>query len=336
MKDFDVDFVVAWVDGNDKDWIAKRKKYDGGKTDVVRYRDYGFLNYWFRAVENYAPWVHKIYLVTDNQIPDWLDTKNDKVEVVDHKEIIDKKNLPTFNSSAIEINLYKIKGLSEHFVYFNDDMYLNAPVKKTDFFSKQGLPRDCASQNAIMPVEDFDHIWVNNIGVINRNFKKKDVLKKNFFKFFNYKYGYFNILSLLLIPWPRFTRFMDPHIPISILKSEFERVATINQDLFKKTSANKFRSITDCTIWLVRYYQLVEGKFKPRSQFIGKKYRIDTPQKIIKDIQESKHKLICINDFEMEEEIFDETMTSIGAAFENKLSQKSEFEKNEEEGNAKI
>lgn len=89
-----------------------------------RYRDYGTFNYWFRMVEMHAPWVNNIYLITNGQRPKWLNVNHPKLKWVRHEEFIPKEYLPTFNASAIEMNIHRIDGLSENFVLFNDDMYL--------------------------------------------------------------------------------------------------------------------------------------------------------------------------------------------------------------------
>ena len=124
----DVDLVYLWVNGNDPEWQAKRNACIGtaetqrGVNCKGRYADNDELKYSLRSVAQYAPWIHKIYIVTDNQVPLWLDTSNPKVRIVDHKEIMPEICLPCFNSAVIEHFLYNIPGLSEHFLYANDDM----------------------------------------------------------------------------------------------------------------------------------------------------------------------------------------------------------------------
>ncbi|MBX4777370.1 capsular biosynthesis protein, partial [Klebsiella sp. CVUAS 10191.3] len=131
----DIDFVVLWVDSDDRRWQNDFLHYKTIYSDTYklaitpsRFRDMGLFKYWFRAVENYAPWVRKVHLVTCGQVPTWLDKSYHKINLVPHSDIIDEKYLPTFNSRAIEVNIHKIKDLSEQFVYFNDDMLLNAPI----------------------------------------------------------------------------------------------------------------------------------------------------------------------------------------------------------------
>ena len=104
-----IDFVIIWVDGNDKQWQAEKAKYDGktvtNANSEVRFRDWDNLQYWFRGVEKFAPWVNKIHFVTWGHLPKWLDTTNPKLNIVNHKDYIPSKYLPTFNSHTIELNL---------------------------------------------------------------------------------------------------------------------------------------------------------------------------------------------------------------------------------------
>lgn len=110
MENYDIDFVILWVDGNDENWINEKKKYEKekGKNDdarVVRYRDWNNLQYWFRGVEKFTPWVRKIHFVTWGHIPQWLDTSNPKINIVKHTDFIPKEYLPTFSCYPIELNI---------------------------------------------------------------------------------------------------------------------------------------------------------------------------------------------------------------------------------------
>lgn len=141
----DIDLVYLWVNGGDPKWIAKRDASIGRPTNqqencAGRYIDNGDLKYSIRSAEKYAPWIRKIFIVTDDQVPEWLDTSNPRVKIVDHKEIMPAECLPCFNSALLEQFLYRIPGLSEHFLYSNDDMYFNQPVKPENFFAADGLP----------------------------------------------------------------------------------------------------------------------------------------------------------------------------------------------------
>ncbi|TGD18607.1 sugar phosphotransferase [Levilactobacillus suantsaiihabitans] len=329
---FDIDFVVTWVNGRDKNWLKKYNHYSSQDTldeKDARFRDFYIFRYWFRAVEKFAPWVHHVYLVTDEQIPSWLDVANPMITVVDHREIIDSKFLPIFNSSAIELNLHKIPGLAEHFVYFNDDMFLNRKTQPADFFSKQGLPKDTAGLNAIQPMYDFDYIHENNIRIINQNFNKKDVMRKQFFKFINPVNLELNIYTILLFFWPKFTRFFDLHYPYSILKSQMSQVIKKNKDAYLRTMNDRFRSKNDVTIWLVRYYALVQGKFSVRTPRVGKIYDLYTKSREAeKDIEYGKHKMIVINDnSKIDDTMFLEISEILREKLKERYFDKSSFEK---------
>ena len=133
-----IDFVIPWVDGSNLEWCKQKNEYSPSQeTDCGenRYRDMGLLRYWFRAVETYAPWVNKVHFITWGHLPQWLNTDCKKLNIVNHKDYIPEKYLPVFSSHPIELNIHRIKGLSEQFVYFNDDMFLNGRVEE-NFFEK--------------------------------------------------------------------------------------------------------------------------------------------------------------------------------------------------------
>ena len=148
-----VDVVIAWVDGADPEHRARRKRYladPGGDAELERaahderrFSDNDEIRFCLRSIRNYAPWARTIWLVTDNQFPAAIDrtkAERDNIRVVDHREIFRgyEQLLPTFNSYAIETMLWRIDGLADRFLYFNDDMMLVGPVEPTDFFSNEG------------------------------------------------------------------------------------------------------------------------------------------------------------------------------------------------------
>jgi Stealth protein CR2, conserved region 2/Stealth protein CR1, conserved region 1 len=148
-----IDVVIAWVDGRDRKHRAKRNRYltdPGGDAEPERdahcgrrFSDNDEIRFCLRSIRNYAPWVRTIWLVTDNQVPAAIDrgrAERDNIRIVDHREIFRgyQQLLPTFNSLAIESMLWRIEGLADRFMYFNDDMMLVGPVEPTDFFSHDG------------------------------------------------------------------------------------------------------------------------------------------------------------------------------------------------------
>lgn len=325
-----IDFVITWVDQADEKWLNKFNHFSNNKKDGnnERFRDYNTLRYLFRSIDKFAPWVRNVFLVTDEQIPEWLNLDNPKIKVIFHDKIISSKYLPTFNSNVIDLGLVNIMGLSDYFVYFNDDMFLNAPVKKTDFFSEKGEPKDSLVFNTIMPSEDFDHIFVNNISLINSLYSKKKVMKSLFLKLFNFKNMEYNFLNILLAPFPRFSRFLDPHIPISFRKDTIQSVLDKYPEILESTNANRFRSKNDYSIWLFRYIKMLSGSFSVRYVHFGKGYQLYQIEQISKDIKSGKHKILNINDSEkVSDSEFRKLTKALVAMFDEKLNEKSPFEK---------
>ena len=143
---FEIDLVYLWVDGSDPVWLTKKQQVTGIISDQSetnnkgRYINNDELRYSLRSVERYVPWVRKIFIVTDNQCPDWLDRDHPKIRVVDHREIMPEEALPCFNSSVIEYFLHRIPGLADRFLFANDDMFFNQSLSPEFFFDEQGIP----------------------------------------------------------------------------------------------------------------------------------------------------------------------------------------------------
>lgn len=325
-----IDFVVTWVDGSDKKWAEKRNEYSDKPVNPSRFRDWGFLKYWFRSIEKYAPWVNKIYFVTYGHLPDFLDINHEKLVVVKHEDFIPKQYLPTFSSHPIEFNLHRIEGLSEYFVYFNDDMYLNNPVSPEDFF-KNGLPRDTAVINPVAPAfyGSIGNVMINNISILNNTFSKKKVIKSNPLKWFNYRYGVLNLLNLMFLPWGKFPGMYQPHLHSNFLKSEFENAWKDYEEILDATCKNKFRNtFTDVNQWMIKQYQILRGKFEPQSWKIGKYVMIKNSEDVdiaCKAINKGEYKVVCINDH-CDDKVFNEVQPRLIDAFEKKLSKNSKFE----------
>ena len=142
----EIDIVYLWVDGSDPLWLKKKQLFTGKLYDTSemnaagRYVNNNELRFSLRSVEKYAPWIRYIFIVTDGQKPDWLNTAHPKIKLIDHKEILPSEALPSFNSSVIEYFIYKIPDLSEHFLFANDDMFFNTNLSPEFFFSTKGYP----------------------------------------------------------------------------------------------------------------------------------------------------------------------------------------------------
>ncbi|WP_446002180.1 stealth family protein [Weissella viridescens] len=328
--DFPIDFVVTWVDGGDAKWVAKRNKFkakDEEMNSEARFRDYGIFKYWFRSVQKNAPWVNKIFLITDHQVPEWLKL-SDKIELINHEDYIDEKYLPTFNSNVIEMNINKIEGLSEHFVLFNDDMFMLNKLQPSDLFDSDGLSKDCYIGNVIQPTDQFSHIFVQNLSLINQKFNKRASIKHNFKKYFNLRYGKLLLLNLYVLPFPAFTRFYDPHLPIPYRKTDIDRMWDYFGISIQEMQGNKFRQTDDYSIWLARYIRLVEGYFTPvRQKGRGGYLKISDTEDVLRRLN-SKDLFVAVNDDDdLDEEQFNAVKQKVGQLFEQKWTEKSNYEK---------
>lgn len=323
-----IDFVICWVDGNDPNWRKEREKYKPEKKEdsrIIRYRDWDNLQYWFRGVDKFAPWVNKIHFVTWGHLPSWLNVNHPKLNIVKHEDYIPKQYLPTFSARPIELNLHRIAGLSEQFVFFNDDMFIIKPVKETDFFIK-GKPRDIAAFD-IGIKDDPTHgsAIYNAILVINKYFNKKDILKNNFLKWYNPIYGKHLIRTILLSPWNYITGFYTPHLPNAYLKSTFIEVWNKETELLSLTSSHKYRSNLDVTQYIFKFWQLASGNFIPRKN-LGMVFNLGNEFEQAKDaIENRKYKIICLNDDDSIVD-FENKKQIIISSFNKILPNKSEYE----------
>ena len=162
FPDLPVDVVYTWVDGDDPAWRRRRadvvartggqsEPLPAGALDAHRFHSRDELRYSLRSVSAYAPWVRRIWLVTDQQIPTWLDRTVPGLTVVDHRELFSEHELPVFNANAIETRLHTIPGLTEHYLYFNDDMFLGRQVEPELFFVSSTVSKFFASKLTLTP-----------------------------------------------------------------------------------------------------------------------------------------------------------------------------------------
>ena len=333
---YDVDFVIAWVDGNDEEWQKEKTKYLPkrnlyGNDKSFRYRDWDNLQYWFRAVEKFTPWVRKVHFVTYGHLPNWLNIDNPKLAVVKHTDYIPAKYLPTFSPRPIELNMHRIPDLAERFVYFNDDMFIIKPMPLTDFFSN-GLPTDfCILSKLHSPTKgDFTaYAKINNLCLLNSNFDKKEQMAKFFWKWASPVYGVNALRNLVFYGQHHFNGFANNHLTFSYLKETFEDVWLKEEETLDETCRNKFRSKVDVNQWLMRYWQLASGNFVPcprhyKGEVFEVSGNVQKNSMLYEAIEHQKYRIVCIND--NPDLDFEGVRDRIKEAFEKILPEKSSFE----------
>lgn len=332
----DIDFVILWVDGNDSKWQAEKSKYQTGVEDennaANRYRDWGLLPYWFRGIEQFAPWVRKIHFVTWGHVPAFLNLNASKLHVVRHDKFIPERYLPTFSSHAIELNLHRIPGLAEHFVYFNDDTFLLRPMEQEDFF-RDGLP---CTYGGEVPIElvgnvgTWQHAAVNDLGIINAHFSKRDAVSNYGGKYCHKCYRWKDNLRTFMLEklHPNyFTGFKNLHAPAAYLKKTFKEVWAAEPEKLDSTCKNRFRTSDDVNQWVMLWWQVAGGQFSP--SVIDNLVASITPDSIdslCRAIKHQEHEYICPNDAENSIDV-GRLSNDLQEAFSSILAEKSEFEK---------
>jgi hypothetical protein len=281
-------------------------------------------------VEKFAPWVNNIFFVTWGHLPPWLDTNHPKLKIVKHEDYIPQEYLPTFSSHPIELNLHRIKELSEHFVYFNDDMFVIKKTRREDFF-KKGKPCDMAILIAPAHTENetFTFCISRAAGLMNQYFVKRKVVLKHFFKWFNLKYRHMLISTLLNLPYKRFTGIWTQHLPNSFCKSTLNLLWEKEGEKLHQTSLNRFRNFADFNQYVFKNWQIVTGNFVSRELCVGKSFVLRGKAELNKAtnyIKKQKGKMTCINDEELSWDDFVKFKDIITESFEKILPEKSSFE----------
>ncbi|MGF1703713.1 stealth conserved region 3 domain-containing protein, partial [Photobacterium makurazakiensis] len=266
-----------------------------------RFRSRDELKYSIRSVLMYASWVRNIYIVTDSQVPDWL-VECKKVIIIDHKDIFPDHNvLPVFNSHAIESNLHKIDGLSDCFLYFNDDVFLGKKVEKSDFFTPFGkASKFFLSDATFIPFS----LSCDSLPV--------DVAARNNMSFLNEKFNFKSQRKF-------------KHTPISLKVSTLSRLERDYSQIFDLNRKQRVRSKFDYSIVssLYHYYSFSNGTAFPSNttySYINLgdydyKVRLTyMPYKTIKN----RAKMFCVNDVDSDHlpqleinQVFRNTMESL-------------------------
>lgn len=240
---FPIDIVYSWVDGSDPEFRARRAGMmaqvvvgEGDDADA-RIRQIDELRYALRSVRKNAPWIRRIFIATDSQVPEWLadDPKVTIVRAADH--FSDLSGLPVFNSHAVESQLQHIEGLSEHFLYSNDDMFFARPVRPSMFFTAAGISRFIEAGTRIGPGTNNERrSGFENAARVNRRLLAQ-------------RFGHV------------ITRHLE-HTPVPLRRSVLREMEQTFPEDFARTRASRFRAATDISVTnsLYHYYALLTGR----------------------------------------------------------------------------
>ncbi len=291
-----MDVVITYVDGLDPVWQKDYEQFTNTPIMQKRFRNWGFLPYLLRGVEENMPFIRKIHLVVshESQVPQWVN--RNEVNVVLHKDIIPADLLPTFNSNVIEMHLHRIHDIDEEYLYFNDDMFPVGKCMPEDFF-RQGKGVIGMSRH-ILASGMFKKICRNSDAMARRALRRK-----------------------------RSCVFLRPqHICSPMLRSECEQVYEAMRDEIFAT-LSRTRTEKNVTQYLFLDYMYLQGKII--NERISKGHysvAIASSKSICRAIEHPRRKLICINDVKISDERYATMHHSIHEAFQNRFPRKSKYE----------
>jgi len=291
-----MDAVITYVDGLDPVWQAEYASAIGGSVLSKRYRDWGTLRFLLRGIETHMPFIENVFLLVsgESQVPAWVNRST--LRVVTHKDIIPERFLPTFNSTTIEMFMHRIPGLSEEFLYFNDDMFPVMDCVSDDFF------RDGKA------VIGFAHHIIAG-GKYKKRVRNSDHQARK---------------ALGMSPGLFFVR--PQHTCSPMLKSESDRLYAFSEEaIFKVVS--RLRTTENFNQYLYLDYLYYQGK-TVRGKISNKHLSpaVHKPETIVSNILNPSTKLICINDVSMSDEDFVKYRDAVLEAFGEHFQSPSRFE----------
>ncbi|WP_338105940.1 stealth family protein [Streptomyces coelicoflavus] len=284
---FPVDVVYTWVDGEDPELRAKRERYSAGSDAGIaarevgesRYTSHDELKYSLRSLEMYADFVRHVYIVTDGQKPEWLDADAPGVTVVDHKDIFPEGVLPVFNSHAIETRLHHIPGLSDHYLYFNDDVFVGRSVTPQHFFYGNGMAR--------LPFSSYQI----GVGAPHPMAAAPNSAARN-------------VRQHLLETHGRLITHKFLHTPHPQLRDVMRELESDYPDAISRTTRSRFRSVDDVSPAVSFHHHLamltgraVPGRFRYRYVDLGKQHL----ESRVESLKERRgYDFFCLNDVDTE------------------------------------
>lgn len=236
-----VDVVFTWVDSQDESWQEKYTQWNDQVPSApyvaneARYKNHNELYYSLYGVQKYLPWVRNIFIVTDGQQPKWFEA-TERVKIIHHNEIINEKYLPTFNSHVIEAHLHLIPGLSENFIYFNDDVFVARELQREHFFRNNDLASIFMSNKSLESMMAKGFVTPTLLASLNT----QSILFEKFMK----------KIDIPLV-----------HTYVPLKKSAFELVWTEYREKIESFLCNKFRSNNDLNLatFFIPWYMYLSG-----------------------------------------------------------------------------
>ena len=301
MPNEKIDMVYLWCDGNEKAFRErknaflkkeKNQNFDEEVDGEKRFFDNEELRYSLRSLEQYAPWINHVYIVTDRQTPKWLNLNYKKVSIVDHSEILPPHSIPCFNSDVIECFLAFIPNLSEKFLYGNDDTFFGNYVT-SDFFFNESMPvvrvKELKIKNTLNTnfnsagnPNTYTYIGtvLNSLNLLNKYYNKS-----------NYYQLHHNIDSytkkLFLATYKRFEKELSKFFNNRFReKDDFQRTLFSLDAVYSQNA--KLKIISDLKPWRKNFHWLKKLE-------LDSYYGTDTSIKDQKEILKFKPKLFCLN-----------------------------------------
>lgn len=284
----DIDLVIPMVFPSDPSWQAHYARFYGNKKAAmsdVRWRSWGIEELSIRCAIKYMPWLRRIHILLsgESQVQRWMETMavhrqgtQPMFSVIFHREFIPNELLPCFNVNTIEMHLHRIPGLSEHFIYSNDDLIPLSPLAPEDFF------RAAEPHGPLLPCQHHE--------------EKPYPARPNTFQCF-VKNG----LDMVAADFGRrftATWLKGGHSMQPMLRSTLEKVCSQHTDRISKSFTVQ-RSDKNYNQYIFPFWQHLSGQYidhVPRRQYVG----IDTPTSDIADIiREADAGIVCLNDNEL-------------------------------------
>lgn len=310
---FDIDIVFSWVDGSSPEYIAARRAQQQGVVlgegddHEARFRQINELKYALRSVYMFAPWIRRIFIATDSPAPAWL-AEHPAVTIVRSEEFFaDPSVLPTHNSQAVECQLHHIEGLSEHFLYSNDDMFFGRPVGPDMFFTPGGITKFIEAETRIGLGENAaERSGFENAARVNRK-----------------------------LLWNRFGRITTRHLEHTAAPLRRSVVAQMEEEFpaeFSKTAASRFRAADNISVTnsFYHYYALLTGLAV--TQTAAKVRYVDTTMRsglkyLPKLLAKRNMDFFCLNDGSFPEVSADERAEMVTDFLERYFPIKAPWEK---------